>query len=147
MFSREFFYQLEDELTRALHDQNRKDYQVSKERLEEAGFIRVIDNNGHRITVGRTTETKIMTTPIDRIRAKALQARSIAPTLIKEFESDLDSLIAEGPKLEADKNAAVSQHKEAFSGLRGEFDGLRSVIDVLSNGGPPLAESENSGQG
>lgn len=81
---------------------------------------------------------------IDRIKAKALQARSIAPTMIKEFEGDLDSLIAEGPKLKAAKDAALSEHTAAFEGLRGEFAGLKSVIDILSNGGPPLEESSGA---
>lgn len=86
---------------------------------------------------------------IDRIKAKALEARQIAPNAIKAFEADLDALIAEGPKLLADKEAAVSQHKEAFAGIRGEFDGLKSAIDILSNGAPegPLPASEDEHKG
>lgn len=83
---------------------------------------------------------------IDRIKAKALQARSIAPDAIKAFEADLDALIAEGPKLHAAKSAAVSMHREAFTGIHGEIDGLKSAIDLLSNGAPdgPLPGSEDS---
>lgn len=78
---------------------------------------------------------------IDRIRAKALQARSIAPDAITAFEADLDSIIAEGPKLRVAKDAAVGQHREAIAGVYGEIDGLKSVIDLMSNGGPPLGGS------
>ena len=80
---------------------------------------------------------------IDRIKQKALEARNIAPAAIKAFESDLDALIAEGPKLHADKNAAVRKHQEAFKGIRDQFDGLHSAIDILSNGGDPLDESKS----
>ena len=73
---------------------------------------------------------------IDRIKAKALQASTIAPNALKAFEADLDSLIAEGPKLEAEGKAAVAVHKEVVTGIRGEFDGMRAAIDILSNGGP-----------
>ena len=79
---------------------------------------------------------------IDRIKAKATQARAIAPKAIADFEADLDSLIAEGPVLESARLAAVGMHKEAFSGIHGEIDGLKSAIDILSNGAPPLGNSE-----
>jgi hypothetical protein len=78
---------------------------------------------------------------IDRIKAKALQASSIAPTMLKNFEADLDSLIAEGPKLDAERKAAVAGHMDVVTGIRGEFADMRSAIDILSNGGPPLDES------
>ena len=81
---------------------------------------------------------------IDRIKAKALQARSIAPQAIRDFEADLDGIIAEGPKLKAAKDNAVAQHKETFAGVYGEIDGLKSAIDLLSNGGPPLDGSQDS---
>ena len=79
---------------------------------------------------------------IDRIKAKATQARAIAPKAIADFEADLDSLIAEGPVLENARLAAVGMHKQAFSGIQGEIDGLKSAIDILSNGAPPLGNSE-----
>jgi len=73
---------------------------------------------------------------IDRLKEKALQARQIAPDAIKAFEADLDSLIAEGPKLAAERTEAVSVHAEAFKGIRGEIGGLRDAMDILSNGAP-----------
>lgn len=78
----------------------------------------------------------------ERLKAKALLARSIAPDEIKAFEADLDALIAEGPKLKADRAAAVGQHQAAFASIHGEVDGLKQAIDILSNGGPPLPESK-----
>lgn len=84
---------------------------------------------------------------IDRIKAKALQARGIAPRAIADFEADMDALIAEGPKLETERVAAVAPHKEVVAGIRGEFSGLRDAMNILSNGGPgldPLHASEIS---
>lgn len=84
---------------------------------------------------------------IDRIKAKALQARGIAPKAIADFEADMDALIAEGPKLETERVAAVAPHKEVVAGIRGEFSGLRDAMNILSNGGPsldPLHVSEAS---
>lgn len=85
--------------------------------------------------------------PIDRIKAKALQARSVATDAIKAFEADLDSILAEKPILAQKQAAAVAPHKEAFAGLHGEIEGLKSAMDILSNGGPaldPLPESDTS---
>lgn len=73
---------------------------------------------------------------IDRIKAKALQARDIVPTAIKEFEADLDSIIAGGPMLAEKRAAAVGPHKEATEGLLTEIDGLKGAMDILSNGDP-----------
>lgn len=81
---------------------------------------------------------------IERLKQKALQARTIVPTMIKEFESDLDSLIAQGPQMEAARQAAVASHMDGVAGLKGEFAGLQSAIDILSNGAPPLDGSTTS---
>lgn len=78
---------------------------------------------------------------IDRIKAKALRARDIVPQAIKAFETDLDSIIAEGPTLDEKRIAAVAPHKEATQGLLTEIDGLKQAMDMLSNGGPPLSVS------
>lgn len=73
---------------------------------------------------------------IDRIKQKALQARNVAPEAIKRFEADLDSIIAEQAGLEQRRAAAVAPHQEAISGIKGEIDGLKSAIDILTNGEP-----------
>jgi hypothetical protein len=73
---------------------------------------------------------------IDRLKEKALRARSIAPDAIKKFEADLDGLIAQESDIEAKRVAAVSPHQEAIAGVKGELDGLKSAIDILSNGEP-----------
>lgn len=73
---------------------------------------------------------------IDRLKEKALRARNIAPDAIKKFEADLDGLIAQESDIEAKRVAAVSPHQEAIAGVKGELDGLKSAIDILSNGDP-----------
>ena len=109
----------------------------------------VIGGQGlHRVPqfVELPTQSKARMSVIDRIKAKALQARSIAPKAIAEFEADLDGLIAEGPKLASARLEAVGRHLEAFSGIHGELDGLKSAIDILSNGAPsdPLPASNGA---
>src|ERR1035437_2580367 len=78
---------------------------------------------------------------IDRIKSKALQAKDIAPQAIRDFEADLDGIIAEKASLAQRRVAAVAPHKEAISGIYSEIDGLKEAMDLLSNGGPPLEES------
>lgn len=80
---------------------------------------------------------------IDRIKAKALQARDIVPTAIKEFEADLDSIIAGGPMLAEKRAAAVGPHREATKGLLTEIDGLKGAMDILSNGDPLPASGDS----
>jgi hypothetical protein len=75
---------------------------------------------------------------IDRIKAKALQARQIVPQAISAVESDLDSLIAEKALLDQKRADAMAPHQEAIAGLKTELDGVKSALDILSNGGPPL---------
>lgn len=84
---------------------------------------------------------------IERLKQKALQARTIVPNMIKEFEGDLDNLIAQGPQMEAARQAAVASHMDGVAGLKGEFAGLQSAIDILSNGAPsPLDVSTTSAE-
>lgn len=83
---------------------------------------------------------------LDRLKAKALQARTIVPTMIKAFETDLDGLIAQGPQLDAARQAAVAEHTAGMAGLQEQFDGLKGAIDILSNGSPPLDGSAPSAE-
>lgn len=71
---------------------------------------------------------------IDRLKAKALEARNVAPDAIKKFEADLDSIIAQKAEIEGKRVAAVAPHQEAIAGVKGELDGLKSAMDILSNG-------------
>lgn len=147
MVSREFLYRFEDELTRARYEIDEA-YQVSKERLEAAGFIRVINNNGHQITVGNTTETRFMTTPLDRLKGKFLQARGVAPRVMSNMEAEADSLIAEEDALKAETVSAFAPHKEILAESRNELGQIRDALKLMSNGGPsldPLPDAENTG--
>jgi hypothetical protein len=82
----------------------------------------------------RTENTKMSVSPLNRLKEKALQARSVAPDAIRAFEADLDSIIAEKPVIDQKRVDAVSPHKEAIAGVKGELDDLKSAIDILSNG-------------
>ena len=82
---------------------------------------------------------------IDRIKAKALQARDIAPKAIRDFEAELDGIIAEKDKIESRRAAAVAPHHETIKGIYGEFDGLKAAMDILSNGAPDEHPLQASG--
>lgn len=73
---------------------------------------------------------------IDRLKAKALEARNVAPDALKKFEADLDSIIAQKAEIENKRVAAVSPHQEAIAGVKGELDDLKSAMDILTNGAP-----------
>lgn len=73
---------------------------------------------------------------LDRIKEKAMRAKGIAPAAIKAFEADLDGLLAEESEIEKQRAAAVAPHHEAIAGVKGELDGLKSAIDILSNDPP-----------
>jgi hypothetical protein len=164
MFAPSFYDHLEDRLNLAVYDTN-QEHRAMKRRLLEAAFINgemrepgyIFEDNSegpHRRNDSHSfayhaqfeeikDEIRLAKSMsiIDRIKAKALQARSIAPDAIRAFEADLDALIAEGPKLKAAKDEAVNEHKQAFAGVYSEVDGLKSAIDILSNG--PLGESKS----
>jgi hypothetical protein len=102
-------------------------------------------------TLVRTENTKVITvmSAIDRIKAKALQARDIAPAAIRAFEADLDGILAEREELERRRAASVAPHKEGIAGIYGEFDGLKQAMDIMTNGAPsgPLPGSEPESKG
>jgi hypothetical protein len=70
---------------------------------------------------------------IERLKAKALQAKNVAPDAIKRFEADLDSILADKEAIENQRAAAVAPHQEAIASVKGEICGLKSAIDILSN--------------
>lgn len=162
MLSREFFYQLEDELTRARYEIDEKYHMGLRENIRQAlGGRRSSINvgpNGEtylnlpeqsvqvfatdsideiKIKLSNPFKSEAQLSAIDRIREKALKARGIAPAAIKAFESDLDALLAEEAEIERKARAAVDPHKEIIAGVKGELDGLKSAIDILSNGEEP----------
>jgi hypothetical protein len=103
-----------------------------------------------RVTVRLTNlyrELKNPMSAIDRIRAKALQARNVAGEALTSFEGELDSIIAEKDVIKRRVAEASAPHHEILKGIHGEIDGLKSAIDLLSNGAPggPLPGSGVSG--
>jgi len=153
-FAPSFFDHYEDWLNLAVHDVNQElrtrrltgllreaeDFEMNQ-RLRDLAEWR--ENNGRGI-ISPVEEKRISMSAIERIKAKALQARGIAPKAIADFEADMDALIAEGPKLENERIAAVAPHKDAAAAVRGEFAGLRDAMNIFSNGGPSLDPLEGS---
>jgi len=83
----------------------------------------------------RTENTK-MSIVKSRLKEKALAARSVAPDAIKAFEADLDAIIAQKAVIEQKRAEAIAPHQEAIADMKGEFDDLKSAIDIMSNGAP-----------
>lgn len=92
--------------------------------------------DGSTTTTTTTSTRQPSMSVMDRIRAKALEARAVAPNAIKEFESDLDSILAEKAIIEQKRKEAVSPHQQAIADVKGELGDLKSAIDILSNGTP-----------
>ncbi len=75
---------------------------------------------------------------IDRIKAKALQARGVVPRVIASVEADLDSVIASESDIEQKKVQAFAPHFSAIADTKSELAAIGSALDIFSNGGPAL---------
>ncbi len=82
-----------------------------------------------------------MGSAVDRIKSKALQAKGVVPRVLASVESGLDGIIAAESDLEKQKEAALAPHLSAIADTKTELDGIKSALDILSNGGPPLQAS------
>ena len=78
---------------------------------------------------------------IDRIKSKALQAKGVVPRVLASVESGLDEIIGAESELEKQKEAALAPHLSAIADTKIELEGIKSALDILSNGGPPLQGS------
>jgi hypothetical protein len=153
VLSREFFHQLEDEITRARYEIDEEYHRVRLsdllKRAPEAKFhigggsqVGHVEIKPHATAeeialalslIDQVTKRQNMGA-IDRLKAKALEARNVAPDAIRTFEADLDSILAEKATIEAQRAAAVAPHKEAIAAVKGTIDGVKSAIDILDNG-------------
>jgi len=98
--------------------------------------VAAISDPTPQIEVHKEITGRKMSSMIERLKAKALAARNIAPDAMKAFEADLDGLSAEKAELDAKRAAALAPHQEAIAAVKGELDGLKSAIDILSNDPP-----------
>ena len=87
------------------------------------------------------TEGEDMGSAVDRIKAKALQAKGVVPRILTNVETGLDDIIAAEGVLEQHAAEAMKPHLDAINETKTELDGIKSALDILSNGGPPLQES------
>lgn len=82
-----------------------------------------------------------MGSAIDRIKSKALQAKGVVPRVLTSVETGLDEIIAAEQELEAKKNEALAPHLSAIAETKTELEDIRTALDIMSNGGPPLEPS------
>lgn len=82
-----------------------------------------------------------MGSAIDRIKSKAVQAKGVVPRVLTSVEAGLDEIIAAEQELEAQKNEALAPHLNAIAETKTELADIKSALDIMTNGGPPLQES------
>lgn len=138
---------------------------VKKRRLTEAAFVNgamrepgyVFDNDGsagpHRRSDSNTfayhpqfediDDTRM--SAVDRIKSKALQARGVVPRVLAKVEAGLDEIIGEEPKLNQHSEEAFAPHLAAIAETKTELDGIKTALDLMSNGGPALDPLPESG--
>jgi hypothetical protein len=128
---REFLYRLEDEINRARYE---------------------IDENFHMVLrlgkdIIQTIGEQPVTTPLDRLKGKFLQARGVAHRVASNMEAEADSLIAEEDAIKAETVAAFAPHKAILGEAKGELQQIKDALNLMTNGGPPLPVSENTETG
>jgi hypothetical protein len=91
-----------------------------------------------------------MTTPLDRLKGKFLQARGVAPRVASHMEAEADSLIAQEDVLKAKTASAFAPHKAILAEATSELQAIEDALNMMSNGGPsldPLPSSSGTEQG
>jgi hypothetical protein len=173
---REFLYRLEDELTRKLHEINERDMGIQELRealnaspsleisyQEFEGGNQLYTISGNQIWTRRgipieavvneylnPTKVTQVTTPLDRLKGKFLQARGVAQRVAGNMEAEADSLIAEEDKMKAKTVSAFAPHKAILAEASSELKAIEDALNLMSNGGPsmdPLPESGNTESG
>jgi hypothetical protein len=128
---REFLYRLEDEVNRARYE---------------------IDENFHMVLrlgkdIIQTIGEQPVTTPLDRLKGKFLQARGVAHRVASNMEAEADSLIAEEDAMKAKTVSAFAPHKAILAEASSELKAIEDALSLMTNGGPPLSVSENTETG
>jgi hypothetical protein len=102
-------------------------------------------------TLVRTENTKvIMTTPLDRLKGKFLQARGVAQRVATNMESEADSLIAQEDAMKAKTANAFAPHHAILADANSELKAIEEALNLMSNGGPsldPLHDAEPTVKG
>jgi hypothetical protein len=83
---------------------------------------------------------------VDRIKNKAHQASGVVSRVVSRVETGLDEIIGAEQPLLKHAEESFAPHLSAIAETKNTLDGVKSALDVMSNGGPPLQESsEGSG--
>lgn len=86
-----------------------------------------------------TRNTKVtVTTPLDRLKGKFLQARGVAQRVATNMEAEADSLIAQEDAMKAKTTNAFAPHKAVLAEAGTELQAIEDALNLMSNGGPPL---------
>lgn len=91
-----------------------------------------------------------MSTPLDRLKGKFLQARGVAQRVATGMEAEADSLIAQEDAMKAKTASAFAPHKAILAEASSELQAIEEALNLMSNGGPsldPLPGSGDTGQG
>ena len=131
-----FLHQLEDELTRARYEIDEafhmtQELRMGKDIIQPIGEPRV-------------------TTPLDRLKGKFLQARGVAGRVASNMEAEADSLIAQEDAMKAKTANAFAPHKAILAEATSELQAIEDALNLMTNGGPaldPLPASGDTEQG
>lgn len=91
-----------------------------------------------------------VTTPLDRLKGKFLQARGVAQRVASNMEAEADSLIAQEDAMKAKTASAFAPHKAILAEASSELQAIEDALNLMSNGGPaldPLPASSGTEQG
>jgi hypothetical protein len=84
----------------------------------------------------RTENTRLTVSLKDRLQEKARLASSIVAGEVKALEDGMDAIIAQKEVVAQKREAAVAATSDALGVVKDQWDGIKSSIDILSNGAP-----------
>lgn len=77
-------------------------------------------------------------TPISRLKEKLAKAAGVAQRAATAIEAEADALIAEEDVIKAKTNDAFAPHRAILAEAATELQAIKDVLNLMSNGGPPL---------
>lgn len=95
----------------------------------------------------RTENTKVLkvTTPLDRLKGKFVQARGVAHRVATNMEAEADSLIAQEDAMKAKTTNAFAPHKAILAEASSELKAIEDALNLMTNGGPALDPLHDAG--
>jgi len=104
--------------------------------LEPATADRILSLLGYELGLHVERQNQM-----SRLRDKLTQAKNICAEVTATIEARADSLIAKRDGLAAKTDQAFAPHENLLNEAEAGLNEVEEALRVLSNGGPPLADS------